>query len=183
MEEIVVKKTIYVTDEGKRFDDLESAQKHEKHLKALEKLNTFKIDGPNFTPFDEYRIPTYDWQWYKVHDQEELVQVLRLTSEVYAMENCSDNDDFDKVKCRFYHDMNLKYDWVYRCMNSEQRSKSFPKYIAISFDHKAINTLDNIEKEHEDEMKKWEKFYQAFKNELKKDIESDDYYKGAQEEC
>lgn len=184
MQEIEVKTTLYVTDDGKRFNTLKSAQDHEKHLEALEKLNSCKIDGPNYIPFDAYRCPAYDWQWYKVHDPDELYQILELSAEVYAMENCSDDDDFNYVESRFYNNLNMTYYLMYRDgTNIEQRCNLFPKYICISFDSEGINTLDNIEKRHEAEMKNWEKFYQAFENELKKDMESDDYYKGAQEEC
>lgn len=184
MEELVIKKTVYVTDDGKRFNNLESAQEHEKHLEASEKLNSFKIDGPNYTPFDVYKCPACNWQWYKVHDKDELEQVLRLAAEVYATENCSVDDDFNNIESEFYNNLNTTYDWLYktRGIDSEQRHK-FPKYIAISFEREGINTLDNFERKHEDEMEKWEKFYQAFKNELKKDMGSDDYYRGAQEEC
>ena len=180
MEEIVVKKTIYITDDGKRFDNLESAQEHEKHLEALEKLNSFKIDGPRFTPFDAYNCSAYNWQWYKIHDQAELQQLLRLAAKVYAMGNYSDDDDFNNVESRFYDNLSVTYDWSYR--DGEQKRK-FPKYIAISFERECINTLDNIEKQHEIEMDKWKRFYRYFENELKKDIESDDHYRGAQEEC
>ena len=168
MEEIEVKTKIFVTDDGERFNTLKSAQNHERHLKASEKLNSFKIDGPNYTPFDAYGCPAYDWQWYKVHDQEELHQILGLAAEVYAVKNCSDDNDFNNVEIRFYNNLNMIYYRSYCGTNNEQGLKLFPKYIAISFEREGIITLDNIERKHEAEMKKWEKFYQAFK----KDMES-----------
>ena len=169
IKEIQVNTTLYVTDDGERFNTLKSAQEHEKHLKALEKLNSFKIDEPNYTPFDAYGC---DWQWYKVHDLDELRHVLRLAAEVYAMENCSDDDDFNYVESRFYNNLNMTYYLLYRDTNSEHRRNLFPKYIAISFEREGFNTLDNIEKRHEYEMEKWERFYRYFKNELKKDMEN-----------
>ena len=183
IKEIQVNTTLYVTNDGEKFNTLKSAQEHEKHLEALEKLNSFKIDGPNYTPFDAYGCPAYDWQWYKVNDLDELYHILSLSAEVYAMENCSDDDDFNYIESRFYNNMKMSYYCSYSGMNSEHRRKSFPKYIAISFEREGFNTLDNIERKHDYEMEKWEKFYQAFKNDLKKDMESDDYYRGAQEEC
>ena len=44
--------------------------------------------------------------------------------------------------------------------------------IYVTDDGKRFNTLDNIEKRHEYEMEKWERFYRYFKNELKKDMEN-----------
>ena len=172
MEEIEVKTKIYVTNDGEKFDNSESAQEHEKHLKALEKLNSFKIDGPNYIPFDLYKCLAYNWQWYKVHDHNELERILRLAAEVYAMENCSDDDDFKYAESRFYNNLNMTYYLMYRDPNNEQRRSLFPKYICISFDQEGLNTLDNIEKRHEAEMKNWEKFYQAFKNDLKENREN-----------
>ena len=175
MEEIEVKTKIFVTDDGERFNTLKSAQDHERHLEALEKLNSFKIDGPNYIPFDLYKCTTCNWQWYKVHDRNELEQILRLAAEVYAMENCSYDDDFKYIESRFYNNLNMTYYLMYRDTNSEQRRKLFPKYICISFDIEGINilnTLDNIEKQYEAEMKNWERFYQAFKNDIKENRES-----------
>ena len=185
IKEIQVNTTLYVTNDGEKFNTLKSAQEHEKHLEAVKKLETFRIDGPSCTPFDAYGCPAYDWQWYKVYDQEELHQILGLAAEVYAMKNCSDDDGFDNVEIRFYDNLNRIYYGSYcGCgMNSEQRLKLFPKYIAISFEREGIITLDNIEKQHEIEMDKWKRFYRYFENELKKDMESDDHYRGAQEEC
>ena len=141
-----VKTIVYITDDGKRFDNLELAQEHEKHIKALEKLKTFKIDGPNYTPFDDYRLLAYDWQWYKGHDQDEFQQVLRLTAEVYGIGSSSYRVNKDRVK--------------------------FPEYICVSCNQKCIDILTNIEKQHEKEIIKWENFYQAFKNDLKTDREN-----------
>lgn len=171
IQEIEVKTTLYVTDDGKRFNNLESAQEHEKHLEAVKKLETFRIAGPKYTPFDAYKCPAYNWQWYKVHDLNELERILRLAAEVYAMENCSD-DDFKYVESRFYNNLNMMYYLMYRDPNNEQRRKLFPKYIAISFDRESMDTLDCIERKHEVEMENWKKFYQYFKNEFNKDIES-----------
>ena len=174
MKEEQVNIVMYITDDGKKFDTLESAQEHENHIKALEKLKTFKIDGPNYTPFDDYkfRLLAYDWQWYKVHDQDELQELLVLAADVYAMKKCSDDsDDFNKVKSEFYHGIKLNYGCLDYGLTEEQRRK-FPKYIAISFNQKCITTLDSIEKRHKMEMEKWKKFYQAFKNDLKKDMEN-----------
>lgn len=173
METVEVKTTIYITDDGKRFDNLELAQKHEKHIKTLEKLETFKIDGPCFTPFDfdGYKLLGCNWQWYKVNDHDELYQVLKLAAEVYAMKKCSnDGTDFNEVESRFYNEICIEYDFLYS-ISIEQKRK-FPKYIAISFNKKCINTLDNIEKQHEIEMEKWKRFYQYFENNLKKDMEN-----------
>lgn len=142
MEVVEEKTTIYITDDGKRFDNLELAQEHEKHVKALEKLETFKIDGPNYTPFDECRALAFAWKWYKVQNQDEFDQVLRLITEAYDIESSS--------YCLFKD-----------CVK-------FPEYICISYNHKRVHTLTTIEKVHEMEMEKWEKFYQFFKNDLKK---------------
>ena len=84
------------------------------------------------------------------------------------MKNCSDDNDFNNVEIRFYNNLNMIYYRSYCGTNNEQGLKLFPKYIAVSFDREGIITLDNIERKHEAEMKKWEKFYQAFK----KDMES-----------
>ena len=173
MKEEQVNTIVYITDDGKRFDNLELAQEHEnhikEHMKALETLKTFKIEGPNYTPIDGYELPAhiYNWQWYKVHDRHELEHVLRLAAEVYTMKKCSDDDDFDKVEVQFYNEFYMAYDLLYDSSIIEQKRK-FPKYIAISFDYNSITTLDIIEKRHEMEMKKYEKFYQFFKNDLKK---------------
>lgn len=163
MEAVEVKTTIYITDDGKRFDNLELAEKHEKRVKALEKLKTFKIDGPCFTPFDDYKLLAYNWQWYKVNDQDELYQVLILAAKVYAMKKHSDDGvDFDEAESRFYNEICIMYDFLYSA--SIEQKRKFPKYIAISFNQKCINTLDNIEKQHEIEMERWKRFYQYFKN-------------------
>lgn len=161
---------MYITDDGERFDNLKSAQNHEKYIKTLEKLETFKIEGPDYNLLDGYEVPahmlSYNWKWYKIHDQHELEHVLRLASEVYTMKKCSCDNDFDKIEDQFYTEFHIAYDCLYGS-NSEQKRK-FPKYIAISFNHNNITTLDIIEKRHEMEMKKYEKFLSYFKNDLKK---------------
>ena len=152
IKEIQVNTTLYVTDDGERFNTLKSAQEHEKHLEAVKKLETFKIDGPSCTPFDEVTILAYNWQWFKVHDHDELDQVLRLIYKAYNIGHI-----------RYFRD----------------KCSKFPQYIGVSCNHKCMDTLTNVERRHDLKMIKWENFYRAFMI----DMESDDHFRDAQEEC
>lgn len=135
IQEIEVKTTLYVTEDGEKFDSLELAQEHEKHLEAVKKLETFKIDGPSCTPFDEVTILAYNWQWYKVNDHDELDQVLRLIYKAYGIGH-------------------IRYFW--------DKCSEFPQYIGVSCSHKCMKTLAEVEQKHGLEMMKWETFYRFF---------------------
>ncbi len=61
MEKKEITKVIYITEDGKDFEDEKEAFKHETEIKMLKEYN---VNGPENVPGEPIKLKSYDYKWY-----------------------------------------------------------------------------------------------------------------------
>ena len=137
MKEVEVTQIAYVAADGKQFNSRSEAEKYEGLLAVLEKLQKYAVDGPKFTPYDGIRLRSYEWQWFKVNNADELDELMLGLQSYGAF-------------------------WCKGSLSGVRGTCKFPEYICYSNSFHEINCLTDLQARHEKEMKCWDEFIRFF---------------------
>ena len=126
-----IEKQIYVTEDGKKFEEKKDAIAHEELLAEKQALDKYRIDGPRFLMYlndSPLKIDT-GYDWYKVESPTELVELLHLLEQTYN-----------------------------RKVYYAPKGSGFPIYLAYSEVRRKIVDFDYLAELHEKHQIQWAEF-------------------------
>lgn len=144
IKELTITATVFETSDNKQFRKQEDAIKHEKKLKAIEKISKYKFDGPKNIPYNPHMLIGYDYKWFNVMDKDELtiiIENLKIINKGYLPITMSIEELSSKIE--------------------------FPSYIAVLYRGEAISNIeliDDIIMRYNYEMIGYKKFFEIFPN-------------------
>ncbi len=130
-----VEKTVYITEDGMEFFNKGDAKAHEENLKYWDKLKDLEVEGPDYTPFDNPRLLSYSYRWYKVESPDDVKKLKEALSSIGK-----------------------------RRLVILPEIKKFPDYVAYSQTMSVSHVLSEMIKLHDENEEKWKAFIKEFEN-------------------
>lgn len=141
MEKKEIIKIVYVTEDGKEFEDEKEAIGYETEIKMLRE---YEVKGPENVPGEPIKLRNYNYKWYKVNNNDELDAVLGLLKRIYKHENIKSEYSLASFDNRF------------------DSIRKFPEYIGYSSTFKKCVSLNYLKDKHKNDEQRWQEFLKEF---------------------